>query len=202
MKTITKSTPRQEKEEPLSESDAIRAVRTLIRWVGEDPDREGLVDTPKRVIKAYKELFSGYLDNQELDSLRYFEEMKGFSGLLVVRDVPFFSHCEHHMVPFYGHVHIGYYPKTKIVGLSKFGRIVEHFARRLQTQETLTIDIMSYLQKALDPLGLAIVLEAEHLCMSMRGISKPGIKTTTQQFYGCFAEQVHLQHSFILTLKQ
>jgi GTP cyclohydrolase I len=177
-----------------SRAEAEAAVRTLIAWAGDDPTREGLLETPKRVVKAYEELFEGYrLDADEVLK-KVFREVEGYDDLVLVKDIPFHSHCEHHMVPFVGHAHIAYYPAEGVVGLSKLARVVEIFARRLQTQETMTAEITQTIQDALHPRGIAVMIEAEHMCMSMRGIKKQGASTTTCQFTGVFrddpAEQV------------
>jgi GTP cyclohydrolase IA len=177
-----------------SREEAEAAVRTLLAWAGDDPSREGLLDTPKRVVKAYDELFAGYRMDANEALNKIFREVEGYDDLVLVKDIPFHSHCEHHMVPFYGHAHIAYYPADGVVGLSKLARVVEAFARRLQTQETMTAEIAQTIDDALHPRGIAVVIEAEHMCMTMRGIQKPGASTTTCQFTGVFrddpAEQV------------
>lgn len=179
-------------------SEAEAAVRTLLRWIGEDPAREGLLDTPKRVVRAYEELFAGYNENpiEVLD--RVFEEVEGYSDIVLVRDISFFSHCEHHMVPIIGKAHIAYYPERGVVGLSKLARVVELFARRLQTQEALTAQISDAVNDALQPRGLAIMIEAEHMCMAMRGIQKQGATTITTRFSGVFLEDPALQARFFM----
>jgi GTP cyclohydrolase I len=174
--------------------EAEAAVRTLIAWAGDDPRREGLLETPKRVAKAYEQLFAGYQqDAQEILS-KVFEEVGGYDDMVLVRDIPFHSHCEHHMVPFVGKAHVGYYPAEGVVGLSKLARVVDVFARRLQTQETMTAQIVEAVDEALKPRGVAVLIEAEHMCMSMRGVQKSGASTITTQFTGIFrddpAEQV------------
>jgi GTP cyclohydrolase I len=176
-----------------TQEQAEEAIRTLILWAGDDPSREGLVETPRRVAKAYKELYRGYDEdpNDVLD--RVFEEVDGYQDIVLVRDIPFYSHCEHHMVPFVGKAHIGYYPSKGVVGLSKLARIVDVYARRLQTQETMTAQIAQVIEKALEPRGVAVLVEAEHMCMSMRGVQKQGSTTMTTQYTGLFrdpAEQV------------
>lgn len=177
-----------------SRQEAEAAVRTLIAWAGDDPTREGLLDTPRRVVKAYEELFKGY--NQDAGEVlsRVFEDVAGYDDMVLVRDIPFHSHCEHHMVPFVGKAHIGYYPSEGVVGLSKLARVVDVFSRRLQTQETMTAQIVGAVDEALKPRGVAVLIEAEHMCMSMRGVQKSGATTITTQFTGIFrddpAEQV------------
>ncbi|WP_100958887.1 GTP cyclohydrolase I FolE [Bosea sp. FBZP-16] len=173
--------------------EAEEAVRTLILWAGDDPSREGLLETPGRVAKAYRELYKGYDDDPEEILERVFEEVDGYRDMVLVRDIPFYSHCEHHMVPFVGKVHIGYYPNGGVVGLSKLARVVEVYARRLQTQETMTAQIAQAIERTLKPGGVAVLVEAEHMCMSMRGVQKQGSSTMTTQYTGRFrdpAEQV------------
>ncbi|MGV6871115.1 GTP cyclohydrolase I FolE [Pseudochelatococcus sp. B33] len=183
-------------------AEAEAAVHTLLRWIGEDPSREGLVDTPKRVVRAYEELFSGYNENpiEVLD--RVFEEVEGYSDIVLVRDISFFSHCEHHMVPIIGRAHVAYYPERGVVGLSKLARVVELFARRLQTQEALTAQISDAVNDALQPRGLAIMIEAEHMCMAMRGIQKQGATTITTRFSGVFQEDPALQARFFMLVRE
>lgn len=177
-----------------SQKEAEDAVRVLLRWAGDDPQREGLLDTPARVAKAYKELFSGY-DLAAEDVLgRTFEEVAGYDDMVLVRDIPFFSHCEHHMLPIIGKAHIAYLPNGRVLGLSKIPRVVEIFGRRLQTQETMTAQIARSIDETLNPRGVAVMIEAEHMCMAMRGIQKLGSTTLTTTFTGAFktepAEQV------------
>jgi GTP cyclohydrolase I len=181
--------------------EAEAAVRTLIEWAGDDPDREGLVDTPKRVAKAWREMFSGYEQSvaEELDTV--FEEVGGYGDIVLVRDVPFYSHCEHHIVPILGKAHIAYYPREGVVGLSKLARVVDIFAKRLQTQENLTAEIVNAIDDHLKPRGLAVMLEAEHMCMAMRGIQKQGISTVTTGFTGLFREDPSEQLRFMTLVK-
>jgi GTP cyclohydrolase I len=172
------------------------AVRTLIAWAGDDPDREGLRDTPLRVAKAYRELYAGYEQDPRDILERTFKEVGGYDDIVLVRDIPFHSHCEHHMVPFVGKAHIAYLPHDGVVGLSKLARLVEVFARRLQTQENLTAQILDALNEHLGPRGAAVMLEAEHMCMSMRGVHAHGVKTITHRFTGVFAEDREEQDRF------
>lgn len=180
-----------------SREEAEAAVRTLLSYIGDDPSREGLIDTPKRVVRAYDELYSGY--HKEVDGIldRVFEEVGGYKDVVVLRDIPFYSHCEHHMVPFVGKVHVAYYPSGGVVGLSKIGRVVDVFARRLQTQETLTAEIAGAIEAALKPRGVAVMVEAEHMCMAMRGIRKSGVTTVTTQFTGVFKDDATEQVRFV-----
>lgn len=185
------------KVEKPSEKQALEAVRTLIAWAGDDPSREGLLDTPKRVLKAYGELFGGY-KTSGLDVLeRTFEEVGGYDDIVLVRNIEFFSHCEHHMVPFSGHAHIAYLPTDGVVGLSKLARVVDVFSRRLQTQENLTAQIAHAIDTQLDTRGVAVMLEAEHHCMTMRGVQKRDASTLTTRFTGEFKAQAALQARFM-----
>ncbi|MGD1016670.1 MAG: GTP cyclohydrolase I FolE [Roseiarcus sp.] len=184
-----------------SREAAEAAVRTLIAWAGDDPAREGLVDTPRRVVKAYEELFAGYGEDAGLALSRVFEEVEGYQDIVLVRDIPFVSHCEHHMAPFFGKAHIGYYPSHGVVGLSKLARIVDTFARRLQTQEALSAQIVAAVDAALGARGVAVLIEAEHTCMSMRGVKKQGISTVTTQFSGVFRARPEEQVRFLTLLR-
>lgn len=182
-------------EERPSQAEAEQAVHTLLRWIGEDVTREGLIDTPSRVAKAYREMFSGYDEDPETVLGRTFEEVGGYDDIVLLRDISFHSHCEHHMVPIIGKVHVAYLPNGKVLGLSKIARVVEIFARRLQTQENLTAQIAHTIDEVLTPGGVAVMIEAEHMCMAMRGIRKQGATTVTTCFTGQFrndpAEQVN-----------
>lgn len=184
-----------------SREAAEAAVRTLIAWAGDDPDREGLVDTPRRVVKSYEELFAGYREDAGAALSRVFKEVEGYADIVVVRDIPFVSHCEHHMAPFLGKAHIGYYPRGGVVGLSKLARIVDMFARRLQTQEAMTAQIVEAVDHALKTRGVAVLVEAEHMCMSIRGVRKHGVSTTTTQFSGLFREDANEQTKFFALLR-
>ena len=184
-----------------SREEAEAAVRTLLRWAGDDPAREGLLDTPARVVKAYGQLFGGY--DVDADALleRVFEEVEGYSDIVLVRDIPFYSHCEHHMVPFMGLAHIAYYPTKGVVGLSKLARVVDTFARRLQTQETMTAQVADVIESILKPRGVAVLIEAEHLCMAMRGVQKAGVSTITSQFRGVFKDDASEQVRFLTLVR-
>jgi len=178
----------------LEEAEA--AVRTLIAWAGDDPTREGLLETPSRVTRAYGEFFAGYgQDAREILS-KTFKEVGGYDDIVLVRDIPFSSHCEHHLVPFVGKAHIAYLPHDGVVGLSKLARLVDVFARRLQTQENLTIQIIDAINEHLGPRGAAVMMEAEHMCMSMRGVHAHGAVTITHRFTGVFAEDRTEQDRF------
>lgn len=184
-----------------TQEDAEAAVRTLILWAGDDPSREGLLETPQRVAKAYKELYRGYAEDPHGILDRVFEEVEGYQDMILVRDIPFHSHCEHHMVPFVGKAHIGYYPSKGVVGLSKLARIVDVYARRLQTQETMTAQIADVIEEALEPRGIAVLVEAEHMCMSMRGVQKQGSSTMTSQYRGLFRDDPAEQVRFFTMVK-
>jgi GTP cyclohydrolase I len=184
-----------------SEEEAMEAVRTLIAWAGDDPTREGLLDTPRRVTKAYGEFFSGYRQDPKEILERTFKEVGGYDDIVLVKDIPFSSHCEHHMVPFVGKAHIAYLPHDGVVGLSKLARLVEVFARRLQVQENLTAQIIDAINDHLNPRGAAVMLEAEHMCMSMRGVRAHGAMTITQRFTGVFAEDRNEQDRFFAMVK-
>jgi GTP cyclohydrolase IA len=171
-----------------SREEAEEAVRTLLRWIGENPGREGLLDTPKRVVKAYEQFFAGYHQDAEEILGTVFEEVEGYDDLVLVKDIDFAAHCEHHMVPFIGKAHIAYSPNGGVVGLSKLARLVEVYARRLQTQETMTAQICDAMTQALEPFGVAVMVEAEHMCMSIRGVQKNGASTVTTRFTGRFRE--------------
>lgn len=177
-----------------SREEAEAAVRTLLAWIGEDPNREGLKDTPKRMVRTYEEFFRGYKENADDVLDRTFGEIGTFDDMVVVRDIPFYTHCEHHMVPVIGRAHVAYFPVERVVGLSKFARVIDLYARRLQTQEHLTSQIVGAIDENLKPRGVAVMIEAEHLCMAMRGVQKSGVSTVTTQFTGVFrddpAEQV------------
>lgn len=177
--------------------EAEDAVRVLLRWAGDDPQREGLLDTPKRVANAYSELFSGYdADIHEVLG-RTFEEVAGYCDMVLVRDIPFFSHCEHHMLPVIGKAHVGYLPDGRVLGLSKIARVIEVFARRLQTQEAMTAQIAQAIEETLKPLGVAVFIEAEHMCMAMRGVQKQGSTTLTTTFTGSFRDSAAEQARFM-----
>lgn len=184
-----------------SQAEAEAAVRTLIRWAGDNPDREGLLDTPERVVKAYQELFGGYdlCPKDELD--RTFEEVAGYDDIVLVKDIEFFSHCEHHMVPIRGKAHVAYLPESRVVGLSKIIRVVEIFAHRLQTQESMTAQVAASIQDILNPRGVAVLVEAEHMCIAMRGIKKQGSTTMTSTFTGSFKDNPEEQIRFLTMVR-
>lgn len=167
-----------------SREEAEDAVRTLLRWAGDDPTREGLLDTPKRVVKAYGDWFAGYEQDPHEYLGRTFEEVEGYDELVVLRNIPFESHCEHHMAAIIGHAHVGYLPRRKVVGISKLARVVEAYARRFQVQEKMTAQIATCIQDVLQPKGVGVIVEGQHQCMTTRGIHKPGVSMITSQLLG------------------
>lgn len=185
-----------------SRAEAEAAVRTLIAWAGDDPDREGLRETPERVVRAYEEFYSGYGEDAARVLSRTFEEVDSYDDIVLVRDIPFSSHCEHHMVPFVGKAHVAYFPSEGgVVGLSKLARVVETFARRLQTQEKMNAEIVQAIDAALKPRGIAVMLEAEHQCMTLRGVQKHGASTVTTQFTGVFRDDPAEQLRFLTLVR-
>ncbi len=164
------------------------AVRTLLRWAGDDPDREGLIDTPKRVARAWKEYCEGYAENPAMHLARTFQEVGGYDELVLLKDIPFHSHCEHHMAPIIGKASIAYMPTDKVVGISKLARVLHGFARRLQVQERLTAEVAECIWENLKPHGVAVVIEASHSCMTARGVRTPGVGMTTSRLLGCFLD--------------
>ncbi|WP_067216706.1 GTP cyclohydrolase I FolE [Stappia indica] len=180
-----------------SREEVEAAVRTLLAWTGDDPEREGLLDTPKRVAKAYEEIFSGYFQDPAEHLKRTFEDVGGYDDIVLVRGIPFFSHCEHHMLPFVGEAHVAYYPSEGVVGLSKIARVIDIFAKRLQTQENLTAQVVDAIDTHLAPRGIAVMIEAEHQCMTMRGVQKQGVSTITTQFTGVFRDDPSEQVRFM-----
>lgn len=187
-------TPKIEPVERPTREAAEAAAKTLLAWIGDNPNREGLIDTPRRVVKAFEEVFGGYRENPEDVLDRTFGEIGNFDDIVVVRKIPFYSFCEHHMFPMIGHAHVAYMPIERVVGLSKIARVIDMYARRLQTQEHLTSQILTAIDENLKPRGVAVMIEAEHMCMAMRGVQRQGVSTVTTQFTGVFrddpAEQV------------
>ncbi len=202
MEAVVKKFPEKPEDDDLqrpSRAEAEAAVATLLRWIGENPKREGLKETPKRVVKAYEELFGGYGHEPSEVLGRVFEEVAGYNDIVLVKDISFHTHCEHHMVPVLGKAHVAYLPDGKVLGLSKIARLVDMFGRRLQTQEAMTAQIADALDRTLKPRGVAVILEAEHLCMSMRGIRSHGSSTYTGTYRGVFADD-QVQQDRILRL--
>ncbi|MBT6035762.1 MAG: GTP cyclohydrolase I FolE [Kordiimonadaceae bacterium] len=180
-----------------SREEAERAVRTLLKYAGEDPTREGLADTPKRVVKSYDEFYCGYDQDPHQILSRTFEEVSGYDEMVVLRDIPFSSHCEHHMAPIIGRAHIGYLPRNKVVGISKLARVVETYAKRLQVQEKMTAQIADCIQDILDPLGVGVVIQATHECMSTRGVNKDGVSMVTSRMAGAFRKDEKPRREFL-----
>jgi GTP cyclohydrolase IA len=180
-----------------SRSEAEAAVRTLIRWAGENPDREGLKGTPDRVVRSYEEFFAGYNDDPREMLQRTFEEVEGYDEVVALRDIRVESHCEHHMVPIIGRAHIGYLPDKRVVGISKLARIVDAYARRLQIQEKLTAQIANTIEEVLQPRGVAVVIEAAHQCMTTRGVHKDGVTMVTSRMLGAFRDSGKTRREFL-----
>ena len=187
-------------ERPCRE-EAEAAVRTLLRWAGDDPAREGLIDTPKRVAAAYEEFFAGYRVDPEDLLRRTFEEVEGYDEMVLLRDIRLESHCEHHMVPILGVAHVAYLPDNRVVGISKLARVVEAYARRLQIQETLTAQIANAIDSVLQPKGVAVVIEAAHQCMTTRGIHKPGVTMVTSRMLGAFRDSSDTRREFLSMIR-
>ncbi|KQZ59256.1 MULTISPECIES: GTP cyclohydrolase I FolE [unclassified Lysobacter] len=185
-----------DKNKPTREQ-AEAAVRTLLGWAGEDPAREGLLDTPKRVVEAYGDWFSGYDDDPREYLARTFEEVAGYDEMIVLRDIEFESHCEHHMAPIIGKAHVGYLPNGKVVGISKLARVVETYARRFQVQEKMTAQIAQSIQDVLQPLGVGVVIEGAHECMTTRGVHKRGVSMITSKMLGTFREDARTRAEFL-----
>ncbi|GMV29971.1 MAG: GTP cyclohydrolase 1 [Rhodanobacteraceae bacterium] len=186
-----------ESSKPVDRAEAEAAVRTLLRWAGEDPRREGLIDTPRRVVDAYRDWFSGYAEDPAEYLRRTFEEVAGYDELIVLRDIEFESHCEHHMAPIIGRAHVGYLPTDKVVGISKLARVVEGFARRFQVQEKMTAQIAHCIEDVLKPRGVGVVIEAAHQCMTTRGVHKTGVSMTTSQMLGIFRDDARTRAEFL-----
>jgi len=180
-----------------SRDEALKAVKTLIEWAGDDPTREGLIETPDRVIRAYKEFFAGYEEDPEQVLTKTFEEVEGYDDAVIVRNIRVESHCEHHMVPILGIAHVGYIPNKRVVGISKLARIVDIFGKRLQTQETMTAQIADTIQRVLEPKGVAVVIDSGHQCMSTRGIHKTESSTITSRMLGIFRDKPETRAEFM-----
>jgi len=188
--------PPQKAKRP-SRAEAEQAVRTLIRWAGDDPDREGLVETPARVARAYEQWFAGYSEEPEELLQRTFEEVAGYDEMVLLRGIRFESHCEHHMAPIIGRAHIGYVPRSRVVGISKLARLVEVYAKRLQIQERITAEIANTLERVLQPLGVAVIIEGTHGCMTSRGVSQRDATMVTSRMLGVFRDQPETRHEFL-----
>lgn len=193
---MTKTAKRINKIVRPSVKEAEAAVRTLIAWAGDNPDREGLLETPKRVVNAYREFFAGYEENAEEILGKTFEEVDGYDDIVLLKDMRLESHCEHHMVPFIGKAHIAYIPNKKVVGISKIARLLDIFGKRLQTQETMTAQIADTINKVLKPKGVAVLIDAKHQCMTTRGVHKINTSTVTKRMLGSFKNDVEMERRF------
>jgi len=197
MKLVKGTDKLQEKNQNISDQEAEEAIEILIRWIGEDPEREGLKSTPKRVVKAYKEYFQGYKEDPAKHLTKTFTEIEDYDDMIIEKDISIRSHCEHHMAPIVGVAHVAYIPLKKVVGLSKLGRVVEAFSKRLQTQERLTMQIAKTIMHVLQPRGVAVTIDATHQCMTSRGIKKEKTTTVTNYFLGAFKEDLSFQNRYL-----
>ena len=183
-----------------SRKEAEDAIRTMLRWAGDDPTREGLIDTPARVARAFEDWFSGYNEDPDEYMRRTFEEVEGYDDMIVLKDIRFESHCEHHLAPIIGKAHVGYLPNNKVVGISKLARVVEAYARRLQVQEKMNVQIANTIQKVLEPKGVAVVIEASHQCMTTRGVHKTGVSMVTSTMLGDFRANEITRREFLAVI--
>ena len=197
MKLVKDTNQRQEKKHSISDKNAEEAIKTIIQWIGEDPNREGLVSTPKRVIKAFKEYFEGYNQDPGIYLSKTFTEIEGYDDMIIEKNISVQSHCEHHMAPIIGIAHVAYIPAQKVVGLSKLARVVEAFSKRLQTQERLTMQIAKTIMEVLQPRGVAVTIDALHQCMTNRGIKKENTRTVTNYFLGAFKDDLSFQNRYL-----
>ena len=197
MKLVEGTDKLQEKNQNISDKKAEEAIEIIIRWIGEDPEREGLKSTPKRVVRAYKEYFQGYKEDPAKHLTKTFTEIEDYDDMIIEKDISIRSHCEHHMAPIIGVAHIAYIPSKKVVGLSKLARVVEAFSKRLQTQERLTMQIAKTIMNVLQPRGVAVTIDAMHQCMTSRGIKKEKTTTVTNYFLGAFKEDLSFQNRYL-----
>ena len=197
MKLVKDTDKSASKNQEVTDKQAEEAFKTILIWIGEDPSREGLLETPRRAVKAFKEYFKGYHQNAESDLSKTFGDVEGYDDMVVEKNITLESHCEHHMAPIIGVAHVAYIPNKKVVGLSKLARTVDVFSKRLQTQERLTMQIASTLMKALDARGVAVTIDAAHQCMTMRGIKKEKATTVTNYFLGSFKEDLNIQNRYL-----
>ena len=197
MKLLKDTDQLQEKKQAISDQKAEEAIKTIILWIGEDPEREGLKSTPKRVIRAFKEYFQGYKENPANHLKKTFTEVEGYDDMVIEKNISIRSHCEHHMAPIIGVAHVAYIPSKKVVGLSKLARVVEAFSKRLQTQERLTMQIAKTIMNVLQPRGVAVTIDAAHQCMTNRGIKKEKATTITNYFLGAFKEDLSFQNRYL-----
>ena len=197
MKLVKDISKESSSKPQVSDKEAKEAIKKILTWIGEDPTREGLIETPKRVVKAFKEYFKGYSQNAESDLSKTFGDVEGYDDMVIEKNITLESHCEHHMAPIIGVAHVSYIPNKKVVGLSKLARTVEIFSKRLQTQERLTMQIAKTLMSALDAKGVAVTIDAAHQCMTMRGIKKERATTVTNYFLGSFKEDLSIQNRYL-----
>ena len=197
MKLVKDISKESSSKPQVSDKEAEEAIKKILTWIGEDPTREGLIETPKRVVKAFKEYFKGYSQNAESDLSKTFGDVEGYDDMVIEKNITLESHCEHHMAPIIGVAHVSYIPNKKVVGLSKLARTVEIFSKRLQTQERLTMQIAKTLMSALDAKGVAVTIDAAHQCMTMRGIKKERATTVTNYFLGSFKEDLSIQNRYL-----
>ena len=197
MKLVKDTDKSASKNQEVTDKQAEEAFKTILIWIGEDPSREGLLETPRRAVKAFKEYFKGYHQNAESDLSKTFGDVEGYDDMVVEKNITLESHCEHHMAPIIGVAHVAYIPNKKVVGLSKLARTVDVFSKRLQTQERLTMQIASTLMKALDARGVAVTIDAAHQCMTMRGIKKEKATTVTNYFLGSFKDDLSIQNRYL-----
>jgi len=197
MKLVNDTEQLQRKNQQISDEKAEEAIKTIIQWIGEDPNREGLKSTPKRVVKAFKEYFQGYKETPSKYLAKTFSEVEGYDDMVIEKNISVRSHCEHHMAPIVGVAHVAYIPSTKVVGLSKLARVVEVFARRLQTQERMTTQIAKTIMEVLQPRGVAVTIDASHACMTARGIKKENTTTVTNFFLGAFKDDLSFQNRYL-----
>ena len=197
MKLVKDTNPKILEANKVSDQEAEEAFKTILTWIGEDPNREGLLETPKRVVKAFKEYFGGYTQDAEKILEKTFGDVEGYDDMVVEKNISVSSHCEHHMAPIVGTAHVAYIPKERVVGLSKLARVVEVFSKRLQTQERLTMQVAKALMESLDAKGVAVTIDAAHQCMTMRGIKKENATTVTNYFLGQFKEDLSIQNRYL-----
>ena len=194
---LVKETDQIQKKQEVSDEKAEEAIKTIIEWIGEDSSREGLKSTPKRVVKAFKEYFQGYKEDPEIFLKKTFTEVDGYDDMVIEKNISIRSHCEHHMAPIVGVAHVAYIPSKKVVGLSKLARVVETFAKRLQTQERLTMQIAKTIMHVLQPRGVAVTIDASHQCMTSRGVKKENTTTVTNYFLGAFKDDLSFQNRYL-----
>ena len=202
MKLVKDTDNKLNENKQVSDKDAEEAFKTILTWMGEDPNREGLLETPKRVVKAFKEYFKGYKEDPDKILDKTFGDVEGYDDMVVQKNISVQSHCEHHMAPIIGKAHVAYIPKERVVGLSKLARVVEVFSKRLQTQERLTMQIAKTLMNSLDAKGVAVTIDAAHQCMTMRGIKKEKATTVTNYFLGSFREDLSIQNRYLRYIKK